>query len=316
MEERKWEIIGAPFDFGSSHKGSGKAPEAIRSAGLARRIRFMNSLGIDVVDGGDVEAPSPVSGDEPNDTLGTVDNPTGLVEMIEYAPRLMARLDSSLKSGNIPLVLGGDHSITIPTVSAVADYVRRSGGRNASVGLIWVDAHPDIETPGEDSTNDLNAMPVSHLLGLGIAELRGLAGFEPKVRPEHLVLVGAREVVPEEKKIIRDMNITAYTATDIERLGILQICETTFNRLEEVTDAVVISFDIDAIDPSVAPAVDYPEQGGLTFREAMVVMEFAARSEKLALFELVEVNPAKDSDHATSKLALGLIHHVICGPLL
>jgi arginase len=307
MMNRRWEIIGAPFDFGSSHKGSEKAPAAIRDAGLTRRVRHFNSLGIDVVDGGDVELQIPSSPQK---------IPRGLSEMMAYAPALMARLDVSLRTGAVPMVLGGDHSISIACVSAVVDCLRVPRNPRASVGLIWVDAHPDLETPGADSTNDLNAMAAAHLLDLGVEELRTLRGFAPKVRPEHLIYIGLRDVVSQERQIIHDMRIAAYTMSDIERLGIVKVCSEAFAYMSERTDAFVLSFDIDALDPMVAPGVDYPEPGGLTFREAMVIMEFGNRSQKLALFELVEANPTKDRGEETSKVAVRLLHRIICGPVV
>jgi len=302
MMDRSWEIIGAPFDFGTSHKGSHKAPEAIRAVGLTRRVEHFNSLGIDVVDGGDVE---------PQASRGPERIPTGLNEMMAYAPLLMARLENSLRTEAVPVVLGGDHSISIPSVSAVIH-----SNPSASVGLIWVDAHPDLETPGEDSTNDLNAMSAAHLLGLEVGELRTLSGLAPTVRPELLIYIGLRDVVSQERQIIHDMSITTYTMSDIERLGIVRVCGEAFAVMSERTDAFVLSCDIDAIDPMVAPGVDYPEPGGLTFREAMVIMEFGSQAQKLALFELVEANPTKDCNESTSKVAVRLLHRMICGPVV
>jgi arginase len=262
---------------------------------------------VDVVDGGDVEAPQPSNSEM---------RPKGLVEMIDYAPSLMERLDGPLRARTIPMVLGGDHSLSIPTVSSVADFLRNAAGPGAQVGLVWVDAHPDLETPSEESTNGLNAMPAAHLLDLGVPDLRTLRGFAPKVRPENLVYIGLRDVIPEERRTIHDLGITAYTMSDVERLGIVKICEETFRCMNEKTEGFVLSFDIDSIDPMTAPGVDYPEPGGLTFREAMVIMEYASQSQKLALFELVETSPGKDRDDTTSQLAIRLIHRIVCGPVL
>ncbi len=304
---RQWEILGASFDCGSCHKGSGKAPAAIRDAGLTRRLRHFNTQGFDVADGGDIESPV---------LSGLEKAPTGLRAMTEFAPAFMARLGATLSSGRVPLVLGGDHSLSIPGVSAVVEHVRQSHGPGASVGLIWVDAHPDLETPGPDSTNDLNAMAAAHLLDLGVEDLRTLGGFAPKVKPEHLIYIGLRDVVSEEREIIRDRRIRAYTMSDIERLGIVQVCKETFAHVSEETDAFVLSFDVDALDPLVAPDVDYPEPGGLTLREAMVIMEYAHQSQRLALFELLEANPTTDRDQETAKVAVRLLHRLICGPIV
>jgi len=307
MQDRNWEIVGAPFGFGTSHAGTEKAPVAIRDAGLARIVESLRSSGIGVADGGDVE---------PEASRGSERMPNGLDDMTAYAPALTGRLDASLGTGKVPVVLGGDHSISIPSVSAVINALRQRSDSGASVGLLWVDAHPDLETPGPDSTNDLNAMPIAHLLGLQVGNLRDLPELAPKVHPEHLVYIGIRDVVDEERETIHRMGIRGYTMTDIERLGIVGVCAEAFSYLTERTDALVLSLDIDALDPAAAPGVDYPEPGGLTVREAMVVMEFAHRSEKLALVELVEVNPTKDPEGRTSKTAARLLRRLMTGPVV
>jgi arginase len=213
-------------------------------------------------------------------------------------------------------VLGGDHSISIATVSTVAGWLRESRDPSSSLGLLWVDAHPDLETPDTDSTNDLNAMAAAHLLDRGVPDLRALRGFAPKVKPENLIYIGLRDVVSEEREAIQEMGITAYTASDVEKQGIVKVCEGAFGAMEERTDGFVLSFDIDAVDPSAAPGVDYPEPGGLTMREAMVIMEFAFESKKLSLFEILEVNPTKDREAETSKMAVVLIYRLLRGPVL
>jgi len=307
MEDRRWEIIGAPFGLGTSYPGTEKGPAAIRDAGLKRIVEYLSSSGVELVDGGDVE---------PEASRGSGRMPTGLDQMMAYAPALVKWLDVPLEAGTVPVVLGGDHSISIASVSAVIRSLRRRNGPEASVGLVWVDAHPDLETPGPESTNDLNAMPIAHLLGREVGNLRDLPDLTPTVHPEHLVYVGIRDVVDEERAAIHDLGIRCYTMTDIERLGIVEVCSEAFARAAEGSDGLVLSLDIDALDPTVAPGVDYPVAGGLTFREAMVIMEFAHRSKGLALVELVEVNPEKDAEDETSKAAARLLHRLIAGPVL
>jgi arginase len=302
---RSWEIVGAPFDAGSGQRGSGKAPSRIRSAGLSRRIEHLKASGFRVTDVGDVP---------PLQKSQSYSVPTGAEEMLEYAPLLMERIEKSALDGNVPVILGGDHSVSIPAVSAVADVVRRSEG--SEIGVLWIDAHPDLETPGPDSTDDLHAMAMSHLLDRGVPELRALRGFAPKVKPENLIYLGLRNVVPEEHEAIHELSITSYTMSEIERDGIWSICEEIFGRLGSIPGGFVVSLDIDAIDPLSAPGVDYPEPGGLSFREAMVVMEFAALAESLRLLEVVEVNPLKDRDDTTSLVAARLICRGIKGPAL
>jgi arginase len=241
--------------------------------------------------------------------------PCGVAEMKEYAPRLMERIDDALLAGKVPIVLGGDHAVSIPTISAVADALR-SAPERGDVGIIWVDAHPDLETPSPDSTDDLHAMAAAHLLDRGVPALRSLRGFAPKVKPENLIYVGLSDVVPEERQAIHDLGITSYTMSDVESAGITSICENIFERMNATAGGFVVSFDVDAIDPSYAPGVDYAEPGGLTYREAMVFMEFVAQSEGLRLLEILEVNPLKDRDDMTSRLAARLIYRGIRGPVV
>jgi arginase len=228
----------------------------------------------------------------------------------------MERLDGLLRDGTIPVVLGGDHSVSIATVSAVSCSLREAYGEDANTGVVWIDAHPDLESPGPESTNDLNAMAAAHLLNHGLPELCTLGGFAPKVRPENVAFVGLRDVVPEEKQLIHDLGIASYTGSDIERLGISAICDAILEQMNAKTDGVVVSFDMDAVDPTMAPGVDYPVPGGLTAREAMVIAEAFAKFEKLKLVELLEVNPVRDTHDTTARLAALWIGHVIGGAIL
>jgi len=307
MLERKWEIVGAPFDFGSEHQGTGEAPEAIRAAGLTRRVEHLRSLGIDILDRGDVDPPGRIDPER---------RPTGLGEMVSYAPVLLARLEASVSAGAVPIVLGGDHSITMISVGAVAESLQKRGIDGGSVGLLWVDAHPDFETPGPHGTNTLNAMPVTHILGRDVGGLRALPGLAASVDPANLAFIGLRDVLTEEKQAIHEMGIRAYTASDVERLGIVEVCREAFAQVSERTDAVILTFDIDVLDPAFAPGVDYPALGGLTSREGAVIMEQAHQLQKLALVELVEVNPTKDQNRMTLRVAGQLLHRLIEGPLL
>jgi len=307
MQSRKWEIFGVPFDHGSEYEGTGAAPEAIREAGLTRRVERLRSQGIDVADRGDIQPPAGSASE---------DSPKGLTEMLEYAPALVAQLEGSIDRGAIPIVLGGDHSLTVASVAAVIRSLQKQGIADPSVALLWVDAHPDFETPGPHSTNTMNAMPVTHLLGRDVGGLRQLPDLSPSIDAAHLAFIGLRDVLTEEKRSIREMGIRAYTASDVERLGIDAVWRETMADLIERVDAMVLTFDIDALDPMFAPGVDYPELGGLSTREGAVIMEQAHLLEKLALVELVEVNPAKDKDRITARVAGQLLHRLIEGPLL
>jgi len=307
MEQRKWRILGVPFDLGSEYEGTAAGPKAIRTAGLTRRVEHLRSLGIDIDDLGDVEPPA---------KSGSQSTPAGVEEMMEYAPTLVARLEAARDTGAVPIVLGGDHSITIASVAAVVRSLQKQGITEPSVGLLWVDAHPDFETPGPHSTNTLNAMPVTHLVGRDVGELRQLPELGPRINPADLAFIGLRDVLTEERRAIHELGIRAYTASDVERMGIDAVCREAFAVVSERTDAVVVSFDIDVLDPVFAPGVDYPELGGLSTLEGAVILEHAHQLEKLALVELVEVNPAKDPEQITLRVAGQLLHRLIEGPLL
>ena len=307
MGQKKWRILGVPFDLGSEYDGTGAGPEAIRAAGLTRRVKHLHSLGIDIDDLGDVEPPAAV---DPEST------PKGVKEMMEFSPALVARLQAATEGGAVPIVLGGDHSITIASVAAVIRSLQKQGVTEPSVGLLWVDAHPDFETPGPHSTNTLNAMPVTHLVGREVGDLRQLPELSPRINPADLAFIGLRDVLTEERRAIHELGIRAYTASDVERMGIDAVCREAFAVVSERTDAVVVSFDIDVLDPVFAPGVDYPELGGLSTREGAVILEHAHRLETLALVELVEVNPTKDVERTTLRVAGQLLHRLIEGPLL
>ena len=307
MTERSYEIIGASFDLGAPSRGSAAAPAYLREKGLTERIEALKRLGIDVVDGGDVAGPT--VGES-----GTV--PPNLPQLLSFGKELIARLDRSYASGRTPVVIGGDHSISTASVAAAAMHLRSTRGPEADLGLIWVDAHPDLETPASAPEGDLHGTPVAHLLGLGDPGLAGLGGFAPKLRPSNVVQICLRDITTSERDAIAERGVTAYTATDVERIGIGEVCARTFTHMSERTDGFVLSFDIDACDVSEAPGVVYPERGGLSYREAMVVMEDAARAPNLLSLELVEIDPTKDTDGRTAELAIWLIHRALAGPPL
>jgi len=304
MTRRSYEVIGASFDLGAPSRGSAAAPAYLREKGLTTRIESLNRLGIDVVDGGDVAGPT--DGD-----ATTI--PPNLRELLSFGEALIERLDRSYAAGRTPVVIGGDHSISAASVSAAAKHLRSARGPEAVLGLVWVDAHPDLETPESAPDGDLHGTPVAHLLGLGDPGLAGLGGFAPKVSPANVVQICLRDITTAERNAIVEHGITAYSSTDVERIGIGEICDRTFAHMVDRTDGFVVSFDIDACDASEAPGVVYPERGGLTYREAMVVMEAVAEAPNLVSLELVEVDPAVDGAARTADLAIWMIHRALAG---
>jgi len=301
-----FEIIGAPFELASLKAGCAKAPGIIREKGLTRRLKNLKLRGIRSVDGGDCPSPA-----KPESTS----SPKYLTELLEFSETLMQRLAKSFRNEYIPLVIGGDHAISIPTISETANHLK-SKNEQAELGLIYVDAHPDLEVAEKGYSGDLHATSVSHLLGYGNEQLCNLAGFQPKLKPENIIFIGLRDVVRIERELIRDLKITAYTALDIEKLGIVEICVRAFRQIAERCDGLFVSFDIDACEPTIAPGVQYPEPGGLTWREANIVMEYASNAEDLTALELVEVNPDLDKDFMTSRLARDLIWTAVGGTIL
>jgi arginase len=304
MKPSDFEIIGAPFDLGSPARGCATAPGALREKGLVRRLQRLGEVGRHVVDSGDVSSPRP--SEDPS-------TPKHLPELVQFSSSLMERVRRCYRSGRQPVVVGGDHSISIGSVSAAAEHVRDQHGLDAHLGLLWVDAHPDLETPEASPSSDLHGMSVAHLMGYGVAELCDLGGFRPKVRPEHVVFVGLRDVVACEREMIGRHNMAVYTSSDVERLGIVEVCRRAFTHLADKTAGFVVSFDMDACNPVEAPGVQYPTPGGLTYRESQVLMEFASNADGLVSVELVEVDPTRDATSTTVTAAIDLIRTALGG---
>jgi arginase len=305
---KHYEIIGAPFELGSWKPGCAEAPRVLRERRLEKRLAFLGErLGFSVTDGGDVEAPPAGDPDA---------RPKHMAETVSYCDALMARLGVCLGEGRVPIVVGGDHTVSIATASAAARSLREAHGEEARLGLLYVDAHPDIETPQVNPETDMHATSVAHLLGRGREELANLGGFAPKLRPDDVAFIGLRDVVTEEREAIRELGMLAFAFTDVERLGIVEVCRRALERVTAGTSGFVLSFDIDVIDPSEAPAVQYPEPGGLTFREVAVVMECVATSSDLVAIEMVEVNPGLETGHRTADIAVSLIWSAVGGTML
>jgi arginase len=288
-------IIGVSLDLGGNRRGVDMGPSAFRIAGLGERL---TALGVPVVDEGDLVAPIP-------ETKSFGDPGKKYIrEIARVCEKLYKASLGALEKGGFPLVLGGDHSLAAGSVAATADFVRRE---QKPLGLIWVDAHGDMNTPTSSGSGNVHGMPLASLLGPEPAELSRIGGFSPKVLPEHTVLIGIRNLDEREKQIVRDSRVRVFTMKDIDRGGIATITEQALAIAGAGTAGVHVSFDLDVCDPSIAPGVGTPVKGGLDYREAHMLMEIIADSGLLRALDLVEVNPILDDRNMTAILGSELV---------
>jgi arginase len=283
------------MDLGSGRRGVDMGPSAIRIAGLEPRLR---ELGYRVIDEGDLGI-----GNMEALRVGKL-RARYLTEITRANRILAAKVETVLRRRHFPLVLGGDHSIAVGTVSGIAAYGRPLGRK---VGLLWVDAHSDINTPKTSPSGNIHGMPLAALLGLGPAELGTIGGRFRKVEPGHVALVGIRSVDEGERTHLRNLGVHVYTMVDIDRHGIHQVMGEALANVTEGTDLMHVSFDLDSVDPSLAPGVGTPVKGGLDYREAQFIMEFLHDSGAMTSLELVEVNPILDDRNRSAEFAVELI---------
>lgn len=270
-------------------------PSAIRIAGLNQRLR---ELGHTVIDEGDLEI-------RIAEQLKIGDPSTRYLAEIAGANRMLAeKVRAVVARGHFPLVLGGDHSIAVGTVSGLAMHAR---SRRKRLGLLWVDAHSDINTPGTSPSGNVHGMPLAALLGLGPGPLSSIGGRFAKVTPDHVALVGIRSVDEGERNHLRALGVHVYTMADIDRHGIHRVMEQAIADVSEGMDMVHVSFDLDSVDPSIAPGVGTPVKGGLDYREAHSVMESLAEAGVVTSLEVVEVNPILDDRNRSAEFAVELV---------
>ncbi len=288
-------VLGVPMDLGSGRRGVDMGPSAIRIAGVADRL---GELGHKVVDEGDI----PIKNVE---ELKVGNERARYLTEIARASALLARkVDRIMDRGHFPLVLGGDHSIAVGTLSGIAAAAQRQGKK---VGLLWIDAHGDINTPETSPSGNIHGMPLAALLGYGPQELTAVAGDFPKVAPENVALVGIRSLDAGEKSRLKQTGVQVHTMADIDRHGVHKIMEKALARVTKGAGYVHVSFDLDAVDPTVAPGVGTPVKGGLDYREAHLIMEVIAEAGVMTSLEMVEVNPILDQGNASAAFAVELV---------
>ena len=291
-------IIGAPLDLGQGRRGVDMGPSAVRVANLQARLKV---LGYEVEDLGNIAVEQAEAWPEGDP------HAKYLPQIAAACDQLASLVQDALARGSSPLVLGGDHSVAIGTVSGVSQHFRKRGQR---VGLIWLDAHADMNTPDSSPSGNIHGMPLACLLGMGPAELVDLRGFRPKVAPENTVIVGLREVDLTERPHVRESGVRTFTMRDIDERGLRAVMEEAIRAASEGTAGFHCSLDMDFVDPQHAPGVGTAVRGGATYREAHLAMEMICDSRNMTSIEVVEVNPVIDEANRTADLAVELI---MCG---
>lgn len=291
MAGKQVSIIGVPLDLGAGHRGVDMGPSAIRIAGLQAKLR---KLGHDVVDAGDVACAVPETR-EPRDPKLRF-----LREIVESLESLADTVESVVRDGRFPIVLGGDHSIAMGTMAGLARV-------NPRQGLIYFDAHGDYNTPDTSPSGNIHGMPVSGILGVGDERLVNLGGVTPKALESNTVLIGLRDVDPAEAALLRASNIKCFTVRDIDEEGMAAIVRQAIDIASKGVDHVHCSFDLDVCDPRHAPGTGTPVQGGITLREAHLAMEILHDSGVCTSYEIAEMNPIRDERNRTGDLAVKLI---------
>lgn len=270
-------------------------PSALRIADIDDKLV---ALGYELIDEGDIEIQMP--------EILKIKDPhlKYLPEITTACGKLARKVKGVLNKGAFPLVLGGDHSMSIGTIAGLAGYCRDVGKR---LGVIWVDAHSDINLPATSPSGNIHGMPVAASIGLGAPELTAVGGNFRKLDPANIAMIGLRSVDEGERKIIREEGILTYTMSDIDRMGIYTVVQEALSYLTERADHIHVSFDLDSVDPSVARGVGTPVPGGLTYREAHLLMELIAERGALSSLEVAEVNPILDNHNTSAMFASDLV---------
>jgi arginase len=288
-------IIGAPLDLGQGRRGVDMGPSAVRVANLNARVA---ALGYEVEDLGNVEVAQPETATE-GDARAKY-----LPQIAQTCHRLALKVAESLEGGRLPLTLGGDHSIAIGTASGVSQHLRAG---NQKAGIIWLDAHADMNTPETSPSGNVHGMPLACILGFGPPELTNLFGYAPKINARNAVIVGVRDIDLKEKPHVRESGVSVFTMRDIDERGLRSVMDEAIRIASDGTAGFHLSLDMDFVDPQHAPGVGTPVRGGVTYREAHLAMEMLCDSGGAIAMEVVEVNPVIDEFNRTADLAVELV---------
>jgi arginase len=292
---QKVRIIGVPMDLGQSRRGVDMGPSALRGAGLQAAIKKLSPT---VEDIGNLEVRQPE------------EMPVGekrakyLQEIAETCLDIAKTVEKSLSENFLPLVLGGDHSIAAGVAAGVSNFYRQ---QKKDIGYVWLDAHGDMNTPESSPSGNVHGMPLAAIMGYGAPELVDLLGFKPKAEPRNIVIVGARDLDAQERKIVKKSGIHVFTMRDIDERGMRDVMSEALKYAMDDAAGVAVSLDMDFVDPTDAPGVGTPVRGGVTYREAHLAMEMIADSEAMVSLEVVEINPVIDEHNMTALLGVELV---------
>ena len=291
----KIRIIGVPMDLGASRRGVDMGPSALRVAGLQTKLK---QLGRQVEDEGNV--PVPQAEEQPYGEKKA----RYLDEIAQTCKGLAEIVRKTLDEDMLPLVLGGDHSIAVGTVAGAAAHFHKAGKR---VGVIWLDAHGDMNTPDSSPSGNVHGMPLASIMGSGPPELVDLAGVKPMVDSRNVALVGIRDLDSKERRFAKESGVHVFTMRDIDERGMREVMAEAIRFATDDTAGICVSLDMDFVDPSDAPGVGTPVRGGVTYREAHLALEMIADSRAMVSFELVEINPVIDLHNTTALLGVELV---------
>ncbi|HSG91103.1 MAG TPA: arginase [Pseudomonadales bacterium] len=292
-------ITNVHLDLGAGRRGTDMGPSAIHVAGLVPRLEGLGHE-IEKLESFDVESPEVTDVGDPHARF--------LPVIAELCARIADKVEADCEAGNFPLVLGGDHAQAIGTISGLARFWKKQGKR---IGVVWVDAHTDMNTPDSSPSGNIHGMPLAALLGHGPKELTSMAGDGPALDPRDVVVIGARDVDGNEAKLVKETGVRVYTMSELDRRGTNACVAEAFEIVGADTVGIHLSFDLDGVDPNDAPGVGTPVPGGLSLRESHLICETAASTGRLIGMELVELNPILDFENKTGRLSVWLIESAL-----
>jgi arginase len=292
---QKIRIIGVPMDLGASRRGVDMGPSALRVAGLQGHLK---PLGHQVEDIGNIVVK------QPEEQHYGVKNAKYLEEIADTCKGLAETVAKTLDEGLLPLVLGGDHSVAVGTAAGIAGHFQKESKR---IGLIWLDAHGDMNTPESSPSGNVHGMPLAAIMGYGPPELTELAGFKPMIEPRSVALVGVRDLDSKERRLAKESGVHVFTMRDVDERGMREVMSEALRFAGDDTAGIAVSLDMDFVDPTDAPGVGTPVRGGATYREAHLALEMIADSRSMVSFELVEINPVIDLHNSTASLGVELV---------